>query len=259
MTSRAKNFIDVVDSQKSKQNISIAPYQHDALDMTHQPLHQFQYRDHCYCGKWRTSTSFPTVSSQVHQAHSSTTQSLANGTMSARVTWHIPSTLQHWHTYTFLERIFSHFAEFASNFGNVNVVTESRPLTDLNIKPQQRALVVMRSWSTSSLWLNLPTLPFQTSQPWFQCTHSIMSPWNKHNIRPPPDVPVSNTPTPVIAEKPHRNKHGPVSPDEKAKAKTINVSISSSWSRQRTHQAQFHWRGGVYLHNPAMRIIDVFP
>jgi len=41
----------------------------------------------------------------------------------------------HWHCYTFLEKIFNHIADFATNFGNVNIVTESCPILDLNIQP----------------------------------------------------------------------------------------------------------------------------
>ncbi len=48
----------------------------------------------------------------------------------------------HWHIYTFLKKIFNLFAKFATNFGQVKVVTETCPLDDFNIKPLQKAVKV---------------------------------------------------------------------------------------------------------------------
>ena len=37
----------------------------------------------------------------------------------------------HWHCYTLHEiKIFNHISDFATNFGNVNVVTESHPISE---------------------------------------------------------------------------------------------------------------------------------
>jgi hypothetical protein len=44
----------------------------------------------------------------------------------------------HWHVYSFLERIFNLFAKYATDFGNVNVMTESCPLAEFNTKPLVR-------------------------------------------------------------------------------------------------------------------------
>jgi hypothetical protein len=46
----------------------------------------------------------------------------------------------HWHVYSFLECIFNHLAKFATDFGNVNVMTGTRPLMELNTKPLTKAL-----------------------------------------------------------------------------------------------------------------------
>jgi hypothetical protein len=52
----------------------------------------------------------------------------------------------HWHVYSFLERIFNHLAKFATDFGNVNVMTGIRPLTELNTKPLTKALTVLKAF-----------------------------------------------------------------------------------------------------------------
>jgi hypothetical protein len=46
---------------------------------------------------------------------------------------HVHMPLLRWHCYSFLERVFNHIADFATNFGNVNVSSENQPLLELNI------------------------------------------------------------------------------------------------------------------------------
>ncbi len=52
----------------------------------------------------------------------------------------------HWHAYSFLERIFNHLAKFATDFGNVNIMSGSRPLTELNTNPLTKALTVLKAF-----------------------------------------------------------------------------------------------------------------
>jgi hypothetical protein len=52
----------------------------------------------------------------------------------------------HWHIYSFLERIFNHLAKFAMDFGNVNVMSGSRPLTELTTSPLTKALTVLKAF-----------------------------------------------------------------------------------------------------------------
>jgi hypothetical protein len=52
----------------------------------------------------------------------------------------------HWHVYSFLERIFNLFAKFATDFGNVNVITGLRPLAELNTKLLVKALTVLKAF-----------------------------------------------------------------------------------------------------------------
>ena len=51
----------------------------------------------------------------------------------------------HWHVYSFLECIFNHLAKFAMDFGNVNIMSGSRPLTELNTNPLTKALTVLKA------------------------------------------------------------------------------------------------------------------
>ncbi len=52
----------------------------------------------------------------------------------------------HWHVYSFLERIFNLFAKFATDFGNVNLMTGSRLLAELNTKPLVKVLTVLKAF-----------------------------------------------------------------------------------------------------------------
>jgi hypothetical protein len=46
----------------------------------------------------------------------------------------------HWHCYSFLRENFNHVPNFATNFGNVNVMSENQPISELNIQPLVRAI-----------------------------------------------------------------------------------------------------------------------
>jgi hypothetical protein len=52
----------------------------------------------------------------------------------------------HWHIYSFLEHIFNLFAKFATDFGNINVMTGLRPLAELNTKSLVKALTVLKAF-----------------------------------------------------------------------------------------------------------------
>jgi hypothetical protein len=52
----------------------------------------------------------------------------------------------HWHIYSFLKQIFNLFAKFATDFGNVNVMTGLRPLAELNTKQLVKALSVLKAF-----------------------------------------------------------------------------------------------------------------
>jgi hypothetical protein len=109
-------------------------------------------------------------------------------------TWHaatkggMPSL--HWHVYSFLECIFNLFAKFATNFGNVNVMTRLRPLAELNTKPLVKALTVLKAFedqltlaqSTNS---PIPILAATISK------FSTRSPGTNSNVGTPAPAPIS--------------------------------------------------------------------
>jgi hypothetical protein len=52
----------------------------------------------------------------------------------------------YWHVYYFLKRIFNLFAKFATDFGNVNIMTGLHLLAELNTKPLVKALTVLKAF-----------------------------------------------------------------------------------------------------------------
>ena len=52
----------------------------------------------------------------------------------------------HWYRYTFLECIFNCFADFATDFRNGNIMSESCPIAELNTKALVGALTVMKAF-----------------------------------------------------------------------------------------------------------------
>ncbi len=49
----------------------------------------------------------------------------------------------HWNLYVYVKRIFNLLADFSKNFGNVNVVTRGRPISELDTRSLTKALRVM--------------------------------------------------------------------------------------------------------------------
>ncbi len=52
--------------------------------------------------------------------------------------------LLHWYCYSFLEQIFNCFADFATNFGNGNIMTKALPITKLDTSALKSALTVLK-------------------------------------------------------------------------------------------------------------------
>jgi hypothetical protein len=53
-----------------------------------------------------------------------------------------------WHLYVYVKRIFNLLADFSQNFGNVNLVTEGRPISKLDTRSLTKALRVMKAFIT---------------------------------------------------------------------------------------------------------------
>jgi hypothetical protein len=54
--------------------------------------------------------------------------------------------LLYWYCYSYLKRVFNCFANFATNFNNGNIMSENRPITELNTLTLVRALTVMKTF-----------------------------------------------------------------------------------------------------------------
>jgi hypothetical protein len=57
---------------------------------------------------------------------------------------HMP--LLHWHCYSFLEKVFNHIADFATNYDNVNLAAENQSISDLSIQPLICTFTTMRAF-----------------------------------------------------------------------------------------------------------------
>ena len=54
--------------------------------------------------------------------------------------------LLHWYSYSFLEQIFNCFADFPTDFGNGNIMSENCLIAELNTKALVCALTVMKTF-----------------------------------------------------------------------------------------------------------------
>jgi hypothetical protein len=86
----------------------------------------------------------------------------------------------HWYCYTFLERIFICFADFATDFGNRNIMSESWLIAKHNTKALVGALTVMKAFCDQINLHQSPMLPINISQS-VVASYNI-SPWNNTQI-----------------------------------------------------------------------------
>ena len=160
----------------------------------------------------------------------------------------------HWHCYTFLEKIFNHFADFATNFGNVNVVMEGRPLAELDTTAINKAVKVMKAFvdqidQHQSLFSPITILSSVV-------TKYTTSPYNHTNVCPLPTSATANG-TPNHAE--GATKRDPTTPsDAKAAAsqrqkKPRRGVAGEGPKRNVTEMGMFH------LYKPDSRASEVFP
>jgi hypothetical protein len=63
-----------------------------------------------------------------------------------------------------LEHIFNCFTDFATDFGNGNIMSESRPITELNTKALVGALTVMKAFRSQINLHQVTMLPIMISQ-----------------------------------------------------------------------------------------------
>jgi hypothetical protein len=84
--------------------------------------------------------------------------------------------LLHWYCYSFLQQIFNCFANFATDFGNGNIMSEARPSTKLNTSTLKSALTVLKTFC-SQINLHQATMTVITIMPG-SVTAYTLNPWN---------------------------------------------------------------------------------
>ncbi len=85
--------------------------------------------------------------------------------------------LLHWYCYSFLKQIFNCFADFTTDFGNGNIMSEVHPITKLNTSALKSALTVLKAFC-SQICLHQATMTAITVMPGSVTAYTI-SPWNK--------------------------------------------------------------------------------
>jgi hypothetical protein len=167
----------------------------------------------------------------------------------------------HWHVYFFLERIFNLFTKFATDFGNVNVMTGLHPLAELNTKRLVKALTVLKAFkdqltlaqSTNS---PIPILAATVSK------FSTRSPGNNSKVGTPAQVPVFASAHPENTLNQHRDaKHDPSTPD-----KSMKAAATQSQKKPRQNGATNPAKecpvmdmGMFFLTKHDIKAIDIFP
>ncbi len=84
--------------------------------------------------------------------------------------------LLHWYCYSFLKQIFNCFANFATDFGYGNIMSEACPLTKLNTSALKSALTVLKTFC-SQINLHQATMIAITVMP-SSITPYTVNPWN---------------------------------------------------------------------------------
>jgi hypothetical protein len=167
----------------------------------------------------------------------------------------------HWHVYSFLKCIFNLFAKFATDFGNVNVMTGLCPLAELNTKPLVMALTVLKAFkdqltlaqSTNS---PIPILAATVSK------FSTRSPVTNSNVGILAPAPVYASALPENTQNQRCNvKHDPSTPDKSTKAAAIQCQKKPHRNGATNPAKQRHVTdmGMFFLTKHDIKAIDIFP
>jgi len=171
--------------------------------------------------------------------------------------------LIHWYCYSFLERIFNCFADFSTNFGNGNIMSESCLIKDLNAKGLISAIITFKAFCTQIQLHQAQMTPIII----MPSSVTTISAWNDKQSCPPKRGAsgTNNANVKSITSPPEQrcgDKHDPTTP------KTSEGSNSSG--RQKAKKAEKGSKvdgpakdrkemGMSYLKNPNINPPDVFP
>jgi hypothetical protein len=176
--------------------------------------------------------------------------------------------LLHWYCYSFLEQIFNCFVNFATDFGNGNIMTKARPTTKLNTSALKCALTVLKTFC-SQINPHQATMTAITVMPGSVAAYTI-HPWNntqasgprkdeKNSLAVGASRPTSNTTfTPKQRNggkrdptTPNTNKDNP-SGHQRQKKPHLGVKVDTAAKEKKD-------LGMFYLRNPSINPADIFP
>jgi hypothetical protein len=150
---------------------------------------------------------------------------------------HVHMPVLHWHCYSFLKRVFNHMANFATNFGNVNVASEDQPLLELNTQPLIHAITTMRAFDDNiilhhSLAMPIVIMAFSfeayTSNPWNKmnsCNNAHPDASHKSSIPGPKPVLSNGNKVPCISVE---DKHNTKTPESRSKPSSVQHKKSNT-------------------------------
>ncbi len=128
--------------------------------------------------------------------------------------------LLHWYCYSFPKQIFNCFADFATDFGNGNIITKARLITKLNTSALKSALTVLETFC-SQINLHQVTMTAITAMPgsiaaytinlWNNTQASVLRKDEKNSLADDASCPTSNTT--FTPEQRSGGKHDPTTPD----------------------------------------------
>jgi hypothetical protein len=168
--------------------------------------------------------------------------------------------LIHWYCYSFLERIFNCFADFATDFGNGNIISESRSIDELNTKGLINAITAFRAFRTQ-LQLNQAQMTPIIIMPSSVTAYTINA-WNNTQTCPP----TGGTPVPASTS-PQADRRGdkrePTTPDTSVETKPSGRQQAKKAKKASTKAdgpaKDRKEMGMFYLKNPNITPSDVFP
>jgi hypothetical protein len=100
--------------------------------------------------------------------------------------------------YSFLEKVFNHIADFATNFGNINIAAKNQPILELNIQPLICAITTMRAFEDNIILHQSLGMPIVTMASSIE-TYTL-NPWNKTNSCNAPHQPNNPGSKPVTSD-----------------------------------------------------------
>jgi hypothetical protein len=167
----------------------------------------------------------------------------------------------HWHVYSFLESIFNHLAKFAPDFGKVNVMSGSRPLTEVNTNPRTKTLTVLKAFEDQLTLVQSKNSPI-TSLTATLSKFSTRTLATNLIVITQASAPISTFALPKNTQIQCRNvKRNPSTPDKGAKTAAVqhqkkpcrNVATNHTKQRPVTDMDMF------FLARNDIKTIDIFP